>query len=397
MNADLNDRLSRLATHLDAERTGGGRSTTTARVDEPGTTWRRDAPVSRGAERPRRASALVAAAAAVLALIAVAVVGRKDSDSTLRTADDSALADSGYISVAVTAQVDPPGSAALENLDTPFEAIPRAGVYQISFSLDGAAGELATARVGPWQTKATETAQPNVLANQQGGCENAQVICNVDSVPIIDADDWNVVPLFFDAEALPLGTTDTTSVITFADAEPITMTVQLDVSPAAAPPEHEEFGTTTSTEPTSDTVDVADCEERAATFLESGADIFLYLHPEAAQTDIDALLSKIEGNEHVRQFWFYDQAEMLSQFQAVYSDHPALVDSVTAQALPSLVQVDAAAGDALIQVSNEVADDRTVREVLGREDVTRAQAEQCNTLKNPGRILSPSTTTMVGG
>ncbi|MFP5579824.1 MAG: permease-like cell division protein FtsX [Acidimicrobiia bacterium] len=392
MNADLNDRLSRLARHLDAETVASGHSMTAVRVDEAGATRRGGVPSEHGAGRPRRAPALAAAAVAAFALIAVAVFASDDSESDLRTADDAASAGSDYIRVAVTAQVDPAGGAALEGLDTPFEAIPRAGVYQISFSLEAATGDLATARVGPWQTDPPDAVQPNVLANQQGGCETTKDVCNVDLAPLIEQDDWNIVPLFFDGQALPLGTTRASSVITFTDGDPVTMTVRLDVSSVAAPPEHEVVGTTTSTEPTGANAAVADCESRAAGFMEPNANLFLYLYPETSRTEIEVLLSKLEGNEHVRSLRFDDQAEMLGQFRAVYAEHPDVANSVTAEVLPSLVQVGVSAGEAVDQVISQVEDEASVREVLSRDDVTREQADQCQTLSNPGRILSPSTT-----
>lgn len=200
--------------------------------------------------RPQRPGRRIITRAAAAVLILVAVIGatiagwpNEDAAEVGTRPAASVPAEADFVTITVTAQVEPAEAAAVEVIDPRFDSLPATGNYQISITLASQWSVEADVTTGPW-----ESSPFIVVGNQETGCSTDQAICNVGASGLIRHDVGNIVPLFVDASTLPLGDVTLQTIVRSARGEQVALTVTLTVSKAEPPPLHTEL-TTTTTEP----------------------------------------------------------------------------------------------------------------------------------------------------
>ena len=73
---------------------------------------------------------------------------------------------------------------------------------------------------------------------------------------------------------------------------------------------------------------------------QEGEHIIIFLKDEGGPAAHRALLEEIQGFEEVRRAWYLDKAGAYREFQEMFSNQPALVETMTAAELPASIRVE---------------------------------------------------------
>lgn len=104
--------------------------------------------------------------------------------------------------------------------------------------------------------------------------------------------------------------------------------------------------------------------------FEGGVEFIIFMQPEAADAQIDAVRAELDANPQVADFEFCDKACAFEEFQELFADDPQIRDSVEADELPASFKVrpegsESSAQSDLVETLGAVFDGQPgVREVV---------------------------------
>ncbi len=112
-----------------------------------------------------------------------------------------------------------------------------------------------------------------------------------------------------------------------------------------------------------------------------GVELEIFMHPDAQQTTVDDMRAALEQNKaEIKGFTFLDHQAAYEEFKKIFKDQPALIESVTPDALPESFRVQLVDAKLVDQVTNEYKNRLGV-------DTIESGAEQTRRLLNIIRVL----------
>jgi len=127
--------------------------------------------------------------------------------------------------------------------------------------------------------------------------------------------------------------------------------------------------------------------QRILSFFETQPQVIAFLKLEAKQEDLQAIADKIKGKDYVAKVTLVDQEEALRMYQADNQNDPLLLELVTAEILPSSVEVAAYDAKNLDLIKQDLAQEAMVEEVVLQEDVIGNLVRWTNALRIMGLFL----------
>jgi cell division transport system permease protein len=73
--------------------------------------------------------------------------------------------------------------------------------------------------------------------------------------------------------------------------------------------------------------------------FQGGVEFIVFLNPDATEQQIEAVRAELEDNPGVREFEYFDKHDAFLEFQELFADDPALLESVTEDILPPSFRV----------------------------------------------------------
>ena len=120
--------------------------------------------------------------------------------------------------------------------------------------------------------------------------------------------------------------------------------------------ESDEAAATTTTD--------TDAETTAPIGFQNGEALIVFLHPAATEPQIEDVRALLASDERVEEFSYCDQTCAYEEFQRLFSDDPALVESTTADILPASFRVEMVdEGASAHELGDELDEEPGVREV----------------------------------
>jgi cell division transport system permease protein len=126
---------------------------------------------------------------------------------------------------------------------------------------------------------------------------------------------------------------------------------------------------------------------RIINFFESKPQVTAFFKSEAKQSDMDALRISIEKGGKVASAKFVSKEEALKIYREQNKNDPLLLDLVTADILPSSLEISTTKIDDLVGVSETLKASPIVQEVIFQKDVVSTLTSWTNALRTIGIVL----------
>ncbi|MFH1186749.1 MAG: permease-like cell division protein FtsX [Candidatus Levyibacteriota bacterium] len=126
---------------------------------------------------------------------------------------------------------------------------------------------------------------------------------------------------------------------------------------------------------------------KIVSFFESKPQVTAFFKNEAKQADINALKTSLEASEKVASVKFVSKEEALKIYREQNKDDPLLLDLVTADILPSSLEISAIKIEDLTGISETLKSSPIVQEVIFQKDVVSTLTSWTSALRTIGVVL----------
>lgn len=148
----------------------------------------------------------------------------------------------------------------------------------------------------------------------------------------------------------------------------------------------------TADQPTASGRTAADCRAIADSLFDQETDALVYLSADTSRSEIDRVVSDISVLPYVDSTALSDQEDVLAQFRQLMVDSP-LVDSATAEIMPSIVEVAGSDDRTLQALFTDLEGDGAVSNLLSRDDAVEENALTCIADADPSGTAIATTST----
>lgn len=122
-------------------------------------------------------------------------------------------------------------------------------------------------------------------------------------------------------------------------------------------------------------------------FFESKPQVTAFFKNEAKQIEIDSLKASLEGNDRIASVKFVSKEEALNIYREQNKNDPLLLDLVTADILPSSLEISATKIEDLTEISEILKSSPIVQEVIFQKDVVSTLTSWTSALRIIGVVL----------
>ena len=122
-------------------------------------------------------------------------------------------------------------------------------------------------------------------------------------------------------------------------------------------------------------------------FFESKPQVTAFFKNEAKQVEIDSLKANLEGNDRIASVKFVSKEEALNIYREQNKNDPLLLDLVTADILPSSLEISATKIEDLTEISETLKSSPIVQEVIFQKDVVSTLTSWTSALRIIGVVL----------
>jgi cell division transport system permease protein len=126
---------------------------------------------------------------------------------------------------------------------------------------------------------------------------------------------------------------------------------------------------------------------KIVSFFESKPQVTAFFKNEAKQADIDSLRNSLKGNDRIASVKFVSKEEALNIYKEQNKNDPLLLDLVTADILPSSLEISAVKIEDLTEISETLKTSPIVQEVIFQKDVVATLTSWTSALRTIGIVL----------
>ena len=123
-------------------------------------------------------------------------------------------------------------------------------------------------------------------------------------------------------------------------------------------------------------------------YFESRPQVTAFFKDEATSQDVDSLKSRLENSVKLESSKFISKTDALSIYQAQNKDNPLLLEMVTAEILPSSLEVSSSDVNDLEKIASIMQADPFVEEVIFQKDVIDTLKKWLGGIRLAGAILT---------
>ncbi len=123
---------------------------------------------------------------------------------------------------------------------------------------------------------------------------------------------------------------------------------------------------------------------KVISYFESKPQVTAFFRDEAKQSDIDALQNTLKSDPHVASVKFVSKQEALKIYKEQNKSDPLLLDLVTADILPSSLEISTVKIEDLSAVSNDIKSSPIVSEVIFQRDIVSTLSSWTSALRKIG-------------